>query len=467
MRMREPKYACGLLLLGILAWLLISAKNIFDAGSKAFIFGYPIVLMDETKKQMLVKEPEMANQFVHKTQFPDHHFRDVVRPNVDTLYSVAWLDLSSEPLILKVPDTQGRYYVMPFMDAWTNVFTSVGKRETGTEAGEYLIQGPNFYRLEESNSDQARQLSDLPVISSPTNLVWLIGRIQANGTDDIPSVLALQQQFSLTPLSQWLVGGQERSHSQREPTLQTPHNIMPSQRVLDLSAREFLSRLGRLIMTQGIAENDDAALLNLNKLGIDATHNTVNYKPNIFIEWLIEKSFSLTKEEIKQRLQLRKGQENGWVVMRRGIGRYGNNYITRMGVAMVGLGALTPAEAVYPNTNIDSKGEKLHGKNNYRLHFDAKSLPPVDAFWSLTMYDKDGFLVESQINRYALGDRDKLMFNVDGSLDILIQHWPPDDRVNNWLPAPNAPFAVTLRMYQPKDEFLIGQWVIPGIKKIN
>jgi hypothetical protein len=134
---------------------------------------------------------------------------------------------------------------------------------------------------------------------------------------------------------------------------------------------------------------------------------------------------------------------------------------------MTGLGALMPAEAVYPNASVDNDGNKLHGEHNYRLHFDAKGLPPVAAFWSLTVYDSDGFLVESQINRYALGDRDQLTFNVDGSLDVLIQHLPPTENVNNWLPVPKAPFAVTLRMYQPKGEFLNGQWRIPGIEKID
>jgi hypothetical protein len=466
--MRTSKYTGGLLLLMVLAWLCIGAKNIFDAGSKAFVYGYPIVLMDETKQQMLIKEPRMVNQFVHRAQFPNHRFRDVVRPNVDTLYSVAWLDLSYEPLVLTVPDTQGRYYVMPFMDAWTNVFASVGKRETGTLAGEYLIRGPEFYQLEKSNSEQATQLSDLPIISSPTNMVWLIGRIQTNGADDIALVVSLQKKFSLTPLSQWLEGGHVYRHSKPEFTkTRQEESNGPFQRVMSMSSIEFLSRLAVLVQTQGASENDELALTNLHMIGVDVSRYDASYKPSIFYKWLIEKSFSLTKKKITQRLKSRKGQENGWAVMRQNIGSYGTNYIARMGVAMIGLGALAPAEAVYPNTSVDSMGKKLHGDYNYKLHFDAQGLPPVAAFWSLTVYDKDGFLVESEIDRYALGDRDQLEFNTDGSLDILIQHSPPIEKLSNWLPVPDSPFTLTLRMYQPKEEFLNGQWRIPGVEKIN
>ncbi len=155
------------------------------------------------------------------------------------------------------------------------------------------------------------------------------------------------------------------------------------------------------------------------------------------------------------------------MVVRDGIGVYGTDYSVRAFVSLIGLGALTPVEAAYPNTIKDSTGNPLNGKNRYRIHFDAWKTPPVDAFWSLTMYDERGFLIDNPINRYAIGDRDPLKFNPDGSLDILIQHERPDEGEQNWLPAPTDAFAVTLRLYLPQDDFLNGTWKLQPIERIN
>jgi len=165
----------------------------------SYLYGYPLVLMDQTRQAMAKRGSSevAANHLIHIQRFPDHTFRNVVRPNNDTLYSIAWLDLSGEPLILSVPDTQGRYYVMPFMDAWTNVFASVGRRTTGTAAGHYALTGPDW---------QGTLPEDIQQISSPTNMVWMIGRIQTNGQEDIPAVAELQAKIQLTPLNRWGIG---------------------------------------------------------------------------------------------------------------------------------------------------------------------------------------------------------------------------------------------------------------------
>lgn len=460
---KSKKWLLGLVLLMLVGISLLALKNTLKAGANAFLYGYPIVLMDETRRAMLADDAVTQNRFVHKTQFPDHKFRSVVRPNVDTLYSIAWLDLSDEPLVLSVPNTHGRYYVVPFMDMWTNVFASVGKRTNGTQAGKFVVLGPNT----EQKSFYSTTYENLPVIQSPTNQVWIIARIQTNGADDIGDVAALQKQFSLQPLAQWRMSPYDSSLQISKDIIKQRNGLKsdPAVKVSKLSAIEFLNRLMALIKSQGALEHDQQALLELKNLGFDSLSNQTSYKLGFIREWLLEKSFALTKEKIKQRLGNLKDQENGWVVRRKNIGAYGENYTVRAAVAMIGLGALTPEEAVYPNANVDSQGQPLNGLHEYILHFDENQLPPVDAFWSLTMYDEEGFLIESDIDRYAIGDRDKLVFNDNGSLDIIIQHKRPSRHQSNWLPAPSGRFAVTLRMYQPKSAFLQGQWILPGIQK--
>ena len=182
---------------------------------------------------------------------------------------------------------------------------------------------------------------------------------------------------------------------------------------------------------------------------------------------LLDLAKNLTDKGLKKSLEQGRELENGWAVQRDTIGDYGTNYAVRAAVAMVGLGALPPAEASYPNTSRDSEGGLLAGDYSYRLHFPAGQTPPVNAFWSLTMYDEDGFLVANPIGRYTLGDRDKLTFNEDGSLDLLIQHEAPAANQSNWLPAPKGRFALTMRLYSPKEAFLSGRWQLPAVERIQ
>jgi hypothetical protein len=151
-----------------------------------------------------------------------------------------------------------------------------------------------------------------------------------------------------------------------------------------------------------------------------------------------------------------------------GIGVYGDDYLRRAVVAMVGLGANQPVDAVYPLNVADADGHPLDGGNVYRIHFERAELPPVDAFWSLTMYDAQGFQAANPINRFAIGDRDPLVYNPDGSLDIAIQHASPGaDGEENWLPAPLGPCGVTMRLYSPRPEALDGRWSPPPIRRVQ
>jgi len=424
--------------------------------AEAYIFGYPLVMMDLTRQAMTQDQhqtPGSKNNFHHIQSFPDHTFKDVVRPNNDTLYSIAWLDLSEGPLVLSVPDTGERAYVMPLMDAWTNVFSLIGKRTTGTQAGHYLITGPDA---------SAATPAGMTRVAAPTNMVWIIGRTQTNGKSDVPAVTQLQQGYTLAALNDW----QQGLIPQPLIGLTSPDGEDPLHQLSRMPASEFFNRLSELMSAQPASVDDRAALDNLASIGVNISE-PFDVGPAAFFHLaLAEQAIAATQKKIKQTLSSNDRLENGWAVQRDTIGNYGTDYITRAVVAMIGLGALPPAEASYPNTVVDSQQRTLTGEHQYRIHFAADALPPVDAFWSLSMYDEQGFFIANPINRYAIGDRDELHFNNDGSLDLFIQNTPPEASNANWLPAPSGAFALTMRLYLPKENFLNGQWKLPNVNRI-
>lgn len=452
------KILVTVLLVLLLAGLAASyALGKFGTAARAWLFGYPLVLMDATSRASAAHfGPDDRNRFIHSSTFPDHRFRAVVKPNNDTLYSAAWLDLSGQPVVLSVPDTQGRYYVMPLMDAWTNVFAMVGKRTTGTGAGSWLIAGPDW---------EGATPAGLELIRSPTDLVWLLGRIQTNGRDDVPAVTTLQQQFTLAPLSLW----QEGRHNPPLETGAVPadREVSPKEEVAQLSAAEFLARMTRLMQAQPPAAADAPVLAEFAGLAILQGQVFDLEQSGPVERLLIERGVAYMRDHLPDELARRRTVENGWFIPRGSIGNYGTDYGMRAGVALVGLGALPPAEASYPSTSVDSAGRPLSGEYRYRIRFAPGETPPADAFWSLTLYDDEDYLVDNPIGRYAIGDRDPLVYQPDGSLDLRIQHEQPPERASNWLPAPAGNFTLTLRIYMPRDVFLEGKWSPPAVERLE
>jgi len=452
-----------LLLLAIAAAITLSALysvKVIKQGAEAYIFGYPLVLMELTRKAMAAdaKSGIGGNSLAHMRVFPDHNFRKVVRPNDDTLYSIAWFDLSKEPMIISTPACD-RYYVLPFMDAWTNVFATVGTNSTGNEPGHFVLVGPDWQ-------------GDLPTgmkeIKAPTNMVWMIGRVQTNGKNDIKNVAAFQDQLTITALHLWPKG-------KANPTMtidtieQMKSKANPKAEIDALSAQEFFNSLSVLMAQQPASEEDQAAVANLAKLGVfaGAAFNIDTLNP--IKKLLIEKAVKIANSKLHDAINTQSAspKENGWIMWRDTIGQPGTNYQVRAGVALAGLGALPISEAAYASTAIDEHKQALTGEQQYKMHFPAGQLPPAKAFWSLTMYDVDGFMVESSINRYLLGDRDALIYNQDGSLDLYIQNTQPEAGQSNWLPAPKDQFTLLLRMYSLDTPFYDGSWQIPAIERLN
>ncbi len=441
----------------ILTVASIASVKLIKQSANAYVFGYPLVLMELTRKSMTADSPANArsNSLAHMRAFPDHNFRQVVRPNDDTLYSVAWFDLTKEPMIISTPASD-RYYVLPFMNAWTDVFATVGTNSTGNQATNAVLVGP----------DWKGALPDGPnVIKAPTNMVWMIGRIQTNGKDDIPNVAAFQDQMSITPLSQWPQGKPNaRSIIENFDDIDTRNN--PKAQIDALSADDFFNMLSTLMAKQPAREHDQLAIENLAKIGVNPGWRV---DVNAIQKHLIQLGVSLANDKMHEAIDSQSASpvENGWIMWRDTIGQTGTHYNIRAGVAMAGLGALPISEAAYASTSIDNKNQILKGKNQYKIHFPAGQIPPAKAFWSLTLYDVDGFMVQTELNRYLLGSRDPLIFNTDGSLDLHIAHTQPTTAESNWLPAPKDQFTLMLRMYSLDKNFYDGSWKIPFVERIN
>lgn len=424
--------------------LQTKSNNLKAIAEQAYAYAYPLVLIEATRGSTTV------NQIAHVPRFPSPDNRRIVRPNADTLYSTGWLDLSKEPILVHVPDSGGRFYLLQFMDAWTETFADPGKRTIGTAETWLAIVGPNW---------TGSLPADAKRYDSPTNIVWLLGRTQTNGASDYDNVHAFQKGLRLMPLSEYPNGGQKFGSPLAFGSSQ---GALPPDQVKAMDPMAFFTAFAKAMKANPPHAEDAPMVHKLALLGI-----------------VPGQDFDASKISADQRLAINEGvpeaaaridgmttsvtsTKKGWAGFMKDIGRYGTNYGARAFIARFAIGANPPEDAVYLNCSADGTGELLNGANRYRVHFDKGDLPPVKAFWSLTAYDQGGYFIKNPINRYAIGDRDPLKFNSDGSLDIYIQSQTPgSDRESNWLPSGDGPFNLTIRLYWPEDAILNGTWHPP------
>jgi hypothetical protein len=429
-----------------------------DVGINAYIYLYPLVTMDTTRRVAISIEPGTrpgfgpVNTFWHIREFPAADFRAVVRPNFDTLYSSAWLDLTGGPVVVSAgADPDGRYYELPMYDMWTDVFAVPGQRTTGTEAGNWAVIPPGWHGDLPHNVDR---------IDAPTPYVWIIGRTQTNGPADYPAVHKIQDAFRLIPLSRW--GGEAPPVTAViDPGVDmvTP----PLDQVNSMTAGAFFDYGLGLIKLHQPHLTDWSLIAQMRRLGLVAGARFADLDPEV--RSVLHDVPAAALQAMQQALPRLATVVNGWQMNIDTMGVYGNFYVKRAVVAMVGLGANSAEDAVYPILLADADGKPLTGDNNYVLHFDQDELPPVHAFWSVTMYDAQGFQAANTLNRFAIGDRDPLQYNPDGSLELYIQQTSPGpDHEANWLPAPEGPLGITMRLYSPKAPVLNGTWAPPAVR---
>ncbi|MBE2189775.1 MAG: DUF1254 domain-containing protein [Candidatus Kapabacteria bacterium] len=439
----------------------ITPKEAEEIGIEGVVYGMPLVIMDLTKQvttNVVSPQPNAhapINQFGNMAEFPPASDHSVVRMNVDTKYSWAWLDLSDGPMVLSVPDTDGKYYLMPMLDAWTNVFASPGARTTGTKAGNFVITGPKW------SGDTPEGME---VYKSPTSMVWIIGRTQTNGPADYAAVDKIQAGYKITPLSSW-----GKPYTAPAGVVDPKINMDPPVKQLEaMSTTEFFNKLTQLMAKNQAYSYDAPILEKLAKIGVVPGEKFDISKLDPAVAKALEKVVPTALAKLTEGAKDMSRPVEGWVVAPPKIGDAGTDYGLRGAVALIGLGANIAADAIYPNAYTDSENQPLNGANNYVLHFDKGETPPTKAFWSLTMYNAQSFFVENPINRYNISAWMPLKYNADGSLDIYIQKDSPGkDKESNWLPAAAGDFSVTLRVYWPKESMIDGSWKTPGIKKVS
>ena len=437
----------------------VTAEEAHAIGVDAYLYLYPLLTMDITRKQFTNIEPGKEfgkgpmNMFVSVPQYPPADFKGVVRSNFDTLYSIAWLDLTEEPLVIAAPDTAGRFYLLPMLDMWTDVFASPGWRTTGTQAGQFLVTPPGW------TGTVPAGLNHLP---APTPFVWVIGRTKTDGAADYAAVHKIQAGYTVTPLSR-LGKSAEPVSVNIDPAvdMKTP----PKIQVDSMSAADYFAYAAELLKVHPAHISDQPILAQMKRIGIEPGKSFDMDALDPEIQAALQPVPKDAQALMTWKVPTLARVVNGWSMNTDTMGVYGNYYLKRAIVAQIGLGANLPEDAIYPLNIGDVEGKPLDGSNKYVLHFEKGETPPVNAFWSITLYDPEGFQVGNALNRFAVSSWMPFKTNADGSLDIYLQHENPGkDLEANWLPAPKGGFNLTMRLYGPKPEVLNGKWNPPPVK---
>ena len=442
---------------GVLPPAEIDARR---AAAEAFVFGFPLLLATRTMRlatDVVAPTGGQApiNRFAHLDSFPDPSLRVVVAANANTLYSLAWLNLATEPIVLSVPDTEGRSYLVSLMSAWTEVIACLGPRTVTTAGGFFALVGPSWRGL----------LPDgLQRVDAPTNAVLVTAHIHARDPGDLHPARAIQQKLRLAPLAAHGDGHAPPDRVIDDWPAFSESN--PFRQLQEMRAEEFLTDLATEMVDNPPAARDGPTLERLAALGVQRGQP---------FNWALlpgetRDGLEMGLSDGKKAIAHPPRQEplgGGWQTLDAGLGAYGSDYLRRAQVANFALGIVPPEEASFPITATDETGRPTSGAHRYLVRFEPGELPPVGALWSLAVYDMDQLLIPNPIDRYALGDRDELGLGPGGSLEIVIQHERPDGPDANWLPAPEGDFYLMLHMHWPKQRMLDGHWTPPSVQRVD
>ncbi|WP_051695491.1 DUF1254 domain-containing protein [Caulobacter sp. UNC358MFTsu5.1] len=403
------------------------------AARTAWLYALPLIELASTRARSLAQGLPL-NTFGHRATLADHRARAVTTPNNDTLYSTAQVDLSRGPVSIAIPRTADRYFSLALMDAYTNNFAVLGTRTTGGDFAVFTLVGPN---------DAATGPN---VVRAPTPQVWALARVLVDGPDDLEAAKAIQGRLAI-----------------QGPAADPPGGLVDRGASWEL----YFASAAKLMALNPPPVTDWAVLARMEPLGL-GDFDPARFTPAqaaAIAAGVEEARREVRREDLGGRLLV-----DGWSYPPSRLGDFDQAYDLRAAVALAALAALPPAEAMYMRSVGDLPGGMLDGARNWRLHFAAGALPPVDAFWSLSLYEASGdgqfFFADNRLGRYAIGDRTPgLVRNRDGSLDIWIANAPPNaERQANWLPAPSAPFALFMRAYLPRPELLDGRYRLPPIE---
>ncbi|RIK69279.1 MAG: hypothetical protein DCC65_00615 [Planctomycetota bacterium] len=471
MKLASTLLIIGAALMGAIASTSAGGAEIAPAeaqqlGVDAYIYGYPLVTMEYTRRVMTnVVRPEGTRapmgHLIRMRAYPTAAFRDVTAPNADTLYTTAWIDVGKEPWVLSLPDANDRYYLFPMLDGWTNVFQVPGKRTTGTGPQKYAITGPGW---------KGTLPAGVTEYKSPTSIVWLLGRIYCTGTpEDYAAVHKMQDAICLAPLSNY-----DKPYNPSAGTVDPGIDMKTPVRdqVNRLSAPDYFNLLATLMKDNPPAAADAPMLAKMARIGIvpGKPFDLGRFEPAVRQALMAVPQYGVEKIMGWAKAGIAAGANkdvNGWLFSTK-TGIYGTEYLQRAFITAIGLGANRPEDAIYPTSEVSAAGQPYDGSKKYVIHFDKGNLPPVNGFWSLTMYDEQFFFVDNPLNRYTLSARNSLKTNPDGSTDLYLQSESPGaDKESNWLPAPKGRFVPMFRFYWPKESIIDGTWKMPAVNEVK
>jgi hypothetical protein len=434
----------------------------FHYGVSAYLWGYSLVDTEKLQRDRVRRSspgvPQTAiNQYGHVRDLRDAKYKTVPTPNNDTLYSHAFLDLADEPIIIKVPQIKDRYFVLPLLSAYQEVFAHIGTRETGTKAAEYIVVGPEW---------KGAIPDGLTKIESPTNMVIVWGRTVVYDKADLKKARAVQDSYALIPLSQYGKIDQtpppdwNASKKRVTATEWSPKGGVPK-------SLKFFEELGKAMQLNPPKASESAMVDQFANIGLSVAKGFDYATLDTQTILGLSRAIAAAELMIDGAANYRGKLKNGWFYNNKA-GIFGTDYLFRAAVAKWYAGANVAEEAMYYVSRTNAQGVPYSGKHSYRLHL--KKSPPAKAFVSLSIYNaSDGSFVDNELDRYSIGDRTKgIKKNADGSVDIYIQTQKPSkEKLSNWLPAPEGNFYLVLRLYIPEQSAVSGAWVPPELETVK
>ena len=451
----------------------ITEEEAHAIGVDAYLYFYSPVTMDLTRKQLTNQEPTPGgiggpmNRFANVGAFPTADMRVVVRPNFDTLYSSGWLDLTKEPMVVSAPDTGGRYYLLPMLDMWTDVFASPGWRTTGTGAGNFLVTPPGWRPdLREKFVEEFRLPDNTQRIDAPTPYVWIIGRTKTDGPADYDAVHKIQAGYKITPLSQW---GKEPVPPEVKIDPSIDMKTPPKIQVDTMPAAKFFAYAAELLKLHPPHITDQPIIARLERIGFEVGKSFDLDKADPAVQKGLASAPEDAQKLMAWKVPTLARIANGWSMNTDTMGVYGNYYLKRAIVTQFGLGANLPERR-----HLSAQPRRRHAASRSMARATTPSISTRARFrrWmpsgrSRSMIN-DGFQVANTLNRFAVSSWMPFKYNPDGSLDLYFQNESPGaDKEANWLPAPKGPFNLTMRLYAPKSEALTGKWNPPPVTKVQ
>ncbi len=452
-------------------------EHALSVGTQAYVYGQPLLDMQRVYQDLTsVTVPDHVgdapvNQFSHFSDLATTKEGVVVAPNADTLYSIAWLQLKPQPIVVHVPTSSGRFNVVPLMTPYTENFADIGEGASGLMApGDYVIaSGKKYAGVEE--------VDGMKVIHSPYDRVWIIQRTLVKSQEDLPNAAAIQAETKLVPLNRWKKEGLAYQPPAPEKEVTTPLEYKVPGTQAGEDPMLYWTALGAALKQFKPPAADQPELAMLKSVGIGpgkfpANNAKLSAGTLAGLRTAVAAGPTQVTNELTEMFHVGFTAHNGWLIAP--VGTYGTNYALRAIADKIGLGALPPNVAIYPVAQTERAGHPLNGAGTrYVAHFPASDFPvPVQAFWSMTMYEANGFFVANPLERFTVGDRSNLHYNEDGSLDIYLQSSEPvsEEQQSNWLPAPAGPFQLTMRLYGTDEADIggileggAGHWTPPTI----